>query len=62
MNRLIDSFLDYLKYERNYSVHTIISYAEDLKQFEEYVKENQGGEFSPDIIDRDIVRHLLYCM
>ena len=35
----IDAFLEYLKYERNYSKETITSYSVDLLQFEEFVKE-----------------------
>jgi len=57
VNRLIDSFLDYLRYERNYSGYTVISYSKDLEQFEEYVKENHEGLFDPDTIDSDIVRN-----
>ena len=55
-NRLIESFLHYLRYERNYSDHTIISYSKDLEQFEAYVKEKHEGCFDPGIVDPDIVR------
>ena len=37
---LIDSFLDYLLLERNYSKRTIVSYGTDLKEFEDYLKED----------------------
>ena len=37
---LIDSFLDYLFLERNYSKRTIVSYGTDLKEFEDYLKED----------------------
>ncbi len=57
MDRLIDSFLNYLRYERNYSDYTVISYSKDLTQFEEYVKANHEGIFSPETIDSDIVRN-----
>ncbi|MDR2534205.1 MAG: tyrosine-type recombinase/integrase [Tannerellaceae bacterium] len=57
MQKAIDSFLDYLKDERNYSVHTISSYKEDLQQFEEYVRKHYDGTFAPNLIDRDIVRN-----
>ena len=36
---LIDSFLKYLRFERNYSEKTIISYGIDLRGFERYFKE-----------------------
>ena len=36
---LIDSFLKYLRFERNYSEKTIISYGIDLRGFERYLKE-----------------------
>lgn len=35
----IDAFLEYLKYERNYSEETTTSYSVDLLQFEEFAKE-----------------------
>lgn len=53
---MIDSFLDYLRYERNYSDCTVKAYSKDLRQFEEYVKENLEGIFNPRDIDADIVR------
>lgn len=57
MNMLIDSFLNYLRYERNYSNYTVEAYSKDLSQFEEYVKENQEGVFEPRDIDSDLVRN-----
>ena len=41
VNVLIDSFLDYLRYERNYSEYTINAYFKDLQQFEDFVKEKK---------------------
>ena len=63
MNVLIDSFLDYLRYERNYSEYTINAYFKDLQQFEDFVKEKKEGIFVPEEVDTDIVRNwicLLY--
>ena len=52
---LIDSFLEYLRLERNYSGRTIVSYETDLREFEEYFQEVDAGlDFKK--IDADIVR------
>lgn len=56
MNVQIDSFLDYLRYERNYSLCTVTSYAKDLKQFEDFVKERKEGTFVAKEVDADLVR------
>jgi integrase/recombinase XerC len=37
---MIDSFLNYLRFEKRFSPHTIISYQNDLSQFEIFLKEN----------------------
>jgi integrase/recombinase XerC len=37
-NTYIQSFLDYLKFEKRYSQHTILSYQNDLEQFFAYLK------------------------
>jgi integrase/recombinase XerC len=56
VNKLVDSFINYLRYERNYSVYTVASYAKDLEQFEVFVTEKTEGVFEPEIIDSDLVR------
>lgn len=38
----IQSFLDYLKYEKRYSPHTIISYETDLRDFDSYIRKLYG--------------------
>ncbi len=35
---LIDDFLNYLRYERNYSNYTNGAYSKDLDQFQRYVE------------------------
>ncbi|MBR5297302.1 MAG: site-specific integrase, partial [Parabacteroides sp.] len=57
MNVQFDSFLDYLRYERNYSEYTIGAYLKDLQQFEDFVKDRKEGIFLSEEIDTDIVRN-----
>lgn len=52
---LTDSFLDYLQYERNYSEETIKSYREDLRQFEEFARE-EIGDSAPSEVKVELVR------
>ena len=52
---LIKSFLDYLRYERNYSEETIKSYREDLRQFEEFARE-EIGDSAPSEVKAELVR------
>jgi integrase/recombinase XerC len=40
--RTIQSFIDYLKYEKRYSEHTIRSYHDDLVQFYDWLKKQYG--------------------
>ncbi len=52
---LINSFLDHLRYERNYSERTITSYRIDLLQFEEFLKgKDENNEFTT--VDADLIR------
>ncbi|OAV70886.1 Tyrosine recombinase XerD [Bacteroidales bacterium Barb6] len=59
---VIDEFLDYLRYERAYSEHTVTAYECDLHQFEEFVKICQEGEFDPVLTDSDIIRNWIVCL
>jgi integrase/recombinase XerC len=52
---LIDSFLNFLQYEKNYSEKTINSYRVDLIQLEEYIK-NNSEELTLTEVDADIIR------
>jgi integrase/recombinase XerC len=40
-NKQIDSFFDYLTYEKKYSVHTITSYKNDINQFIAFISPNE---------------------
>lgn len=52
----IESFLEYLQYERNYSDRTIDSYRTDLLQFEDYFKGiDETADFTT--VDADCVRN-----
>jgi integrase/recombinase XerC len=53
---MIDAFLRYIQYEKNYSNHTVISYKNDLLQFESYCV-REVGEFSPPSVSVDIIRN-----
>ena len=52
---LTDSFLDYLRYERNYSEDTVKAYGEDIRQFQEFAGESVGLQ-SPSEMVADVVR------
>jgi integrase/recombinase XerC len=51
---LIESFLQYLQYEKNYSSHTVEAYKNDLKCFKHFVCGDET--FNPRTIDAVIVR------
>ncbi|MGE5108871.1 MAG: tyrosine-type recombinase/integrase [Sphingobacteriales bacterium] len=48
-NSPIQSFIDYLKFEKRYSQHTIISYQNDLEQFFSYLKSQYDSPSLKDI-------------
>lgn len=55
---IINSFLNYLRYERGYSVHTVSAYERDLLQFRTYVeKEAENVSFDYTKIDADQIRN-----
>ena len=51
---MIDSFLNYLRFEKRFSAHTVISYQNDLFQFESYLKKNY--EETPQVANYSMVR------
>ncbi|NDV79978.1 tyrosine-type recombinase/integrase [Dysgonomonas sp. 511] len=55
MTKWIEKYIKYLRYEKNYSLHTEISYSTDLKQFADFLSVHFPGV---DIlaVDRDIAR------
>ena len=54
----IQSFIDYLKFEKRYSRHTIISYKTDLKSFFEYL-DSRFGKIALKAIDHNFIRSWL---
>lgn len=52
---MIKQFIDYLRYERNYSEETISGYHGDLADFEEFFK-NTDPELTWQNVDGDIIR------
>ncbi|MDR2916324.1 MAG: site-specific integrase, partial [Tannerella sp.] len=55
MMLLIEKYIKYLRYEKNYSLHTEISYSKDLSQFSEFLSLH-----FPDVdiksVDNDLIR------
>lgn len=60
MQELFEQYLRYLGGERNYSLHTIAAYQDDLKQFIEYLKQSRSKvETDPKNIDKATIRNYL---
>ena len=58
---MIDKFLQYLRYERNYSAKTVESYGEDLVAFESYfIKIDDHLSFES--VDSDVIRDWMESM
>lgn len=53
---LIDTFLDYLRYERNYSDNTIIDYGSDITQFRIFIQGENDSEFDPKEVQPVMIR------
>ena len=58
---LIEEFIQYLRYEKNYSTHTVVAYKCDLHQFTEYA-EHQFGLTDPAVLDSDMLRSWMVCL
>ena len=51
MNKLIDEFKDYLKYQKNYSDYTVNNYIRDINEYSEFLDKNK---FKYDNVDYEI--------
>lgn len=51
-----ESFLRYIRYEKNLSSHTVLSYKNDLLQFESFIKDQTEG-IKPEDADPDMIRN-----
>lgn len=52
---IVDKYIDYLRYEKNFSSHTEISYYSDLIQFRDFI-ESHYRDIELETVDGDIVR------
>lgn len=52
---MIEQFLNYMRYERNKSPLTVLSYGKDLRDFESYIKK-LDGHLSLEKADADLIR------
>lgn len=57
----VDSYLEYLRCERNYSSYTVRVYGDDLNQFETFFKE-LDGQLSWENLDSDVIREWIVKM
>ena len=55
MKKMITKYIEYLRYEKNYSSHTEISYLNDLLQFADFLENHHSG-VSLEEIDGDLIR------
>ena len=59
----VQAFLDYLRYEKNYSPHTLKSYARDLEEFTRYLEPGTASKIALEALDhitiRDFLGHLV---
>ncbi|MBU0633630.1 MAG: tyrosine-type recombinase/integrase, partial [Candidatus Omnitrophica bacterium] len=46
MERYVDKFINYLKIEKDYSLHTLINYSIDLKKFSAFFKDKDAKDIS----------------
>jgi len=47
----LERFIQYIKYEKRYSPHTVSAYQSDLDQFFSFLNKRESGDFSPQITE-----------
>lgn len=52
---MVNGFLQYLQYEKNYSSHTVLSYTTDLKQFLDFLGIDKAS-FNPDDVNPSFIQ------
>jgi tyrosine recombinase XerC len=55
----IQDYLSYIQSEKNYSVHTFAAYKKDLFSLSDFLKSEQKGKITPDLIRRKDVQNYL---
>lgn len=55
---MLQKFIKYIRYEKGYSSHTVLSYNNDMSQFEEYLMQ-QTGAVDHTLVDSDVVRNYI---
>ncbi|MDZ7738401.1 MAG: tyrosine-type recombinase/integrase [Bacteroidales bacterium] len=55
-----ESFLDYLRFEKHYSQHTVRSYDNDIGQFFSFINGHKGSDEISDIVSGDIRSWMIY--
>ena len=55
---MLQKFIKYIRYEKGYSSHTVLSYNNDLIQFEEYLL-SHVGVVDHALVDSDIIRNYI---
>ncbi len=58
---MTEKFLNYMRFERNRSVHTVENYGKDLKAFEKFFR-NKDEQLSWESVDSDIIRDWMESM
>ena len=53
---MIEGFLKYLRYELNYSVHTVLSYENDLRQFADFLARGDSEQLRLDDVSTNDIR------